>query len=223
MALGLNPSHALLNDANPYLINFYGWLQSGWEFDPRDLIDDTKENYLRIRDEFNAARSHETLDDAKRFYLLNRMAHKGMFRVNKSGAFNTAYGYRNLDTIPIPNVKAYQHQIEHWTFTCGSYADITRHDDDFLYVDPPYDTEFTGYTTDCFSWDDQVAVAQWCASHPGPVVLCNQATPRIVALYTELGFTLTHTKRLERMRMTQGDSAEVIALRNLTYPNQSLF
>ena len=30
-----------------------------------------------------------------------------------------------------------------------------------------------------FSWDDQVRAAEWLARHPGPVVLVNQATPRI--------------------------------------------
>src|SRR5438876_9822788 len=29
VAFGLGPAHALLNDANPHVINFYGWLQRG--------------------------------------------------------------------------------------------------------------------------------------------------------------------------------------------------
>ena len=29
VALGLNPATALLNDANPHLVNFYRWLQRG--------------------------------------------------------------------------------------------------------------------------------------------------------------------------------------------------
>src|SRR4029079_11608674 len=30
VALGLHPARALLNDANPHLINFYRWLQRGF-------------------------------------------------------------------------------------------------------------------------------------------------------------------------------------------------
>jgi DNA adenine methylase len=33
VALGLLPSRALLNDANPHLINFYRWLQKGLRID----------------------------------------------------------------------------------------------------------------------------------------------------------------------------------------------
>lgn len=225
MALGLAPSCALLNDANPYLINFYEWLQNGWTYDPHDWVEDTKSNYLRIRDTFNTAQSHDTLEDAKRFYWLNRMCYRGLYRTSSRGTFNTPYGYRASGTVPLPNSTAYQHQFESWTFTCGSYQHIERHDTDFLYVDPPYDTEFNHYVADEFTWDDQVAVAEWCVAHPGPVVLCNQATPRIVELYTRLGFTIIPLTRPERMRRygAQGVAHEVMALRNLTHCPNTLF
>ena len=32
--------------------------------------------------------------------------------------------------------------------------------------------------------------AEWLAEHPGPVVLSNQATPRIMQLYRSLGYKL---------------------------------
>jgi len=55
----------------------------------------------------------------------------------------------------------------------------------------PYDVEFTEYSQNGFTWDDQVRLAQWLAKHPGPVVASNQATKRIVELYRGLGFQLT--------------------------------
>ena len=57
--------------------------------------------------------------------------------------------------------------------------------------------EFTGYSKDGFSWDDQLATAEWLSKHPGPVILSNQATERIEAEYKRLGFTLL---RLEAPR-----------------------
>ena len=54
---------------------------------------------------------------------------------------------------------------------------------DFVYADPPYDVEFTHYSKDGFGWDQQVRTAEWLAAHRGPVVLSNQATPRITSLY----------------------------------------
>ena len=59
---------------------------------------------------------------------------------------------------------------------------------DFVYADPPYDVEFTHYAKGGFSWDDQERAAVWLATHPGPVVLVNQATERVETLYRKLGF-----------------------------------
>ena len=58
--------------------------------------------------------------------------------------------------------------------------------DDFIYADPPYDVEFVSYSQQGFNWDDQVRLADWLAKHPGPVVLSNQATERVVQLYESL-------------------------------------
>lgn len=55
---------------------------------------------------------------------------------------------------------------------------------------PPYDGAFTRYQAGGFSWADQVRLAEWLAAHPGPVLASNQATPRILSLYGQLGFTL---------------------------------
>ena len=56
-------------------------------------------------------------------------------------------------------------------------------DEDFVYADPPYDVEFTQYSREPFSWEDQERTAVMLARHRGPVVLVNQATPRIARLY----------------------------------------
>jgi DNA adenine methylase len=224
MSLGLEPTHAHLNDMNPHLINFYRWLQQGWQHDASDDILNTAENYYALREEFNARLTHETLDDAKRFYALNRMSFKGLFRVNRRGLFNTPYGHNQTKhtIIGCPNYTVYQHLMASWTFTAGSYADLTLHSDDFVYADPPYDTEFTAYTDTKFTFEEQVAVASWAAKHTGPVVLCNQATPRIVTLYAGLGFTLFYANRKERMHTKRHTSVpEIIATRNIPHPDDS--
>ena len=64
--------------------------------------------------------------------------------------------------------------------------------DDFVYADPPYDVEFTSYSKGGFAWEDQVRLVKWLANHPGPVVLSNQTTERIVKLYQEHGFKINY-------------------------------
>jgi len=76
--------------------------------------------------------------------------------------------------------------------------------------------EFTNYSLGG-SWEDQVRLAKWLARHPGPVVISNQATERILALYREHGFVLRLLQAPRRIACT-GDRTpdqEVLAVRNL--------
>jgi DNA adenine methylase len=66
-----------------------------------------------------------------------------------------------------------------------------------------------------FSWEDQVRTAEWLAAHPGPVLLSNQATDRIVSLYQSLGFEISYLEAPRRISCT-GDRSlalEVLALK----------
>src|SRR5262249_37423285 len=73
VALGLLPRRALLNDANPHLINFYHWLQQGLSIDLP--MENDAQLYYAHRDRFNAllAAGEETSREAAAlFYFLNR-------------------------------------------------------------------------------------------------------------------------------------------------------
>jgi len=86
---------------------------------------------------------------------------------------------------------------------------------DFVYADPPYDVEFTTYSSGGFSWEDQQRAAEFLARHDGPVVISNQATPRIVELYERLGFELTYLDGPRRISCTGDRTAarEVLAVK----------
>ena len=99
----------------------------------------------------------------------------------------------------------------------GSVKSIPIDDEDFVYADPPFDVEFRKYAKEGFDWADQERVAKWLAAHRGPVVLVNQATPRIRRLYADLGFRLEYLSAPRRINST-GDrtpAREVVATRNL--------
>jgi DNA adenine methylase len=77
--------------------------------------------------------------------------------------------------------------------------------------------EFTQYSKEAFGWAEQERLAEWLARHPGPVVLSNQKTERVVKLYSELGFELEF-RPAPRMISCNGDrtkAIEVIATRGL--------
>src|SRR5262249_46152353 len=104
-----------------------------------------------------------------------------------------------------------------WDFTQIHFHQIPLEKDDFIYADPPYDVEFTHYSKGGFGWDEQERTAKWLARHPGPVILSNQATKRILELYASLGYTLKFLHAPRRISCT-GDrtpARELLALRNL--------
>ena len=217
VALGLNPARALLNDLNPHVIAFYRWLQRGLRIDLP--LENDEALYYAHRERFNAllrAGESDSAEAAGLFYFLNRTGYNGLCRFNRAGAFNVPFGtYARIryqrDFAP------YRAALARWTFTHGDIAAIPLAPDDFVYADPPYDVPFTQYARGGFSWDDQVRAATLLARHPGPVVLVNQATPRVRELYARLGYRLEFHDAPRRISCT-GDrtrAKEVLATRNL--------
>jgi DNA adenine methylase len=217
VALGLLPERALLNDANPHLINFYTWLTRGLTIDL--LMENDQALYYRHRDRFNElvrGGRTGTSEAASLFYYLNRTGYNGLCRFSKQGEFNVPFGrYRRIGYArEFPDFRA---TAAGWTFTSGDFECVRCDRADFVYADPPYDVEFTHYAGRGFSWDDQVRLAEHLAKHPGPVVLVNQATRRVSRLYRQLGFAMRRLDAPRRINST-GDrtpAKEVLATRNV--------
>jgi DNA adenine methylase len=219
VALGLRPARALLNDANPHLINFYEQVGSGLKL----TIDARNDEgaYYAHRERFNELvrrRRARTKEAAQLFYYLNRTGFNGLCRFNSSGAFNVPFG-RHATINYARDFTPYKKAFRAWEFQAGDFERLRLAPDDFIYADPPYDVEFTTYSAGGFSWQDQQRAAAWLASHPGPVVLSNQATPRIVKLYRRLGFTLRYAAAPRRISCNgdRANTAEVIAVKNTPY------
>ena len=217
VTLGLMPKRALLNDINPHVINFYAWLKKGFVVEQKFVHSETA--YYKARTRFNALLKKgkaDTAEAAALFYYLNRTGYNGLCRFNRSGSFNVPFGRH-----PRINYKTdfteYKTAFAGWTFTNTHFKDVPLEPTDFVYADPPYDVEFTKYSKDGFDWNDQVAAAEWLSKHKGPVVLSNQATPRILKEYGRLGFTLYKFEAPRKISCT-GDrkpATEVLAILNL--------
>ena len=217
ITLSFAPQSALLNDINPHVINFYRWVKRGLVI--ADEMTNSKAFYYGQRLRFNALLDGDTqssLEAAGLFYYLNRTGYNGLCRFNGRGRFNVPFGryarirYRT-DFLP------YQPAFSRWEFANVDFEDLAIDEDDFICADPPYDVEFTQYSPNGFGWEEQERAAHWLSKHPGPVVLSNQATPRILKLYRSLGFTLRVLAAPRRISCN-GDrrpAAEVLALKNL--------
>lgn len=217
IALALMPARALLNDINPHLINFYRWLKAGLH--TTLPMRNERELYYEYRAEFNrlvADGGASSQEAAELFYYLNRTGYNGLSRFNRKGEFNVPFGKYNQIGY-ISDFSVYAKVFAEWDFTIGDFERIALEPGDFLYADPPYDVQFTQYAKEGFNWDDQKRLATWLVAHPGPVVLSNQATPRIVELYGSMGFALTYLDA-PRMINSTGDRSpakEVLATKGM--------
>lgn len=220
VTLGVLPEQALLNDINAHAINFYQWLQKG--FNPRLDMRNEEKVYYACRERFNeliAAGKENTREAAELFYYLNRTGYNGLCRFNSKGGFNVPYGrYKTLNyQLYTRDFGSYKQIFSAWNFVRGDFEKLELSKTDLIYADPPYDVEFTQYSKENFSWDDQVRLAQWLTRHKGPVILSNQATARVLKLYKQLGFR-TRILQAPRMISCTGDRTradEVLAVRNL--------
>jgi len=215
VVLGLQPKHALLNDINSHLINFYRQMQNGLQM--RVQMRNDEALFYRHRERFNRLIQKgkaQTEEAAQLFYYLNRTCFNGLCRFNKSGDFNVPFGtYTAINYAK--DFSNYASVFRQWKFTNKDIEALELKDDDFVYADPPYDVEFTTYSAGGFSWTDQVRTAKRLAAHPGPVVISNQATARIIELYQDCGFELSYLDAPRRISCTGDRTAarEVLAVK----------
>jgi len=192
VTLGLMPEQALLNDINTHLINFFRWIQKGLQIEIP--LENKKDVYYENRQRFNSLIKNgrqNSKEAADLFYYLNRTGYNGLCRFNQKDQFNVPFGrYKKINYVR--DYEPYKEVFKRWKFSCTDFENLPLNNEDFIYADPPYDVEFTSYSKDGFSWDDQVRLVKWLAKHPGPVAISNQATERIVALYCEYGFRIEY-------------------------------
>lgn len=217
IALGFAPERALLNDSNPHLVNFYTQLKSGLII--KRAMKNDRAAFLAARKLFNKLSStDETVSKqaAGLFYYLNRTGFNGLCRFNGSGEFNVPFGkYSKINYKR--DFSEYSDALKKWQFSCGDFEKLPVRKTDLLYVDPPYDVEFTTYSKGGFSWEDQTRLVAWLSRWSCPIVASNQATERIIKLYKEAGFTVELLSAPRRIS-SSGDrtpALEMLATKNI--------
>jgi DNA adenine methylase len=217
IALGLQPTRALLNDINASLISFYRLIKDGQMIDlPMDVSESCFSAY---RDRFNAlvhAGQADSREAAQLLYYLSKTGFNGVCRFNRQGEYNVPKGDKKPTFVR--DFPAYRRLFQSWLFTCGDFEQLVLDPDDFVYADPPYDGTFDDYSKEGFVWSDQVRLAEWLATHPGPVIASNASTERIKKLYEDLGFTIrsvTMPRSVSRDGNQRKPVKEMLATKNL--------
>ncbi|WP_084787741.1 DNA adenine methylase [Anaerobacillus alkalidiazotrophicus] len=135
------------------------------------------------------------------FFYLREFCYSSMFRYNQSGGFNVPYGGASY------NSKAFINKIEYlWTNELHNvlqnasifnldfehfFEAIPLHEDDFIFLDPPYDSDFSTYANHSFASDDQIRLADFLLNRCGSkfmVIIKN--TDFIYQLYNQPGINI---------------------------------
>jgi DNA adenine methylase len=160
----LNPNNAIITDVHTELIDLYQSIKEGkseeiYKF--MELNQNTEENYYKIRDTMAI---NNSLDSAKRFYYQRKTCFRGMLRYNKNNKFNIPFGkYKTINYSDLLN-KKYEELLSRTEIikTSFEYAfDNYNDNNNFMFLDPPYDSEFTDYGYCKFGKDEHIKLAKY--------------------------------------------------------------
>ena len=209
----IEPRDALINDVNTRLMTFYTQLRDQYPLMRRQLdeIEQTYERnqteykrlkalspgervpndneafYYCMRDSFNRLRESEYLDGVLYFFI-NKTAYSGMIRYNSSGEYNVPFGrYPNLNTRLV--TQGHSDLLQGAEIFRGDYSKVFQMagNDDFIFLDPPYDCVFNDYgNTDMANGFDETEHRRLAADFrnlPCKALMIIGKTPLTVELY----------------------------------------
>lgn len=143
----LNPDRSVINDVHKELTDFYQSIKDGKSGEIYKFMKDhqnNEETYYKVR----SSNHVDTLDNAKRFYYLRKTCYRGMLRYNKKGEFNIPFGrYKNYNYEEIKN-KDYENILKRTEILNKDFDFVFENynsSENFMFLDPPYDSEFTDY------------------------------------------------------------------------------
>lgn len=164
----VNPQRALAADTNEHIIKVYRAIQKN-EITPRNLRqyletegkalqEKGEKHYYEVRQRFNE--EHSPFD----FLFLNRSCFNGMMRFNSRGGFNVPFcrkpgRFSQAYVTKICNQVAWvrkKMQGKDWHFVTQPWPKTLAAvgSEDFVYLDPPYNSRHTDYYN---SWSDDEA------------------------------------------------------------------
>ncbi len=158
----LNPKKAVINDVHKELIDLYKSVGEGKTQDIYEFMEthpNNEETYYKVRDQMEIK---SPLDNAKRFYYQRKTCFRGMLRYNKDGKFNIPYGrYKTINYEDLKN-KSYEELLSRTEIMNKGFEYIFENynnSNNFMFLDPPYDSEFTDYGYCQFGKEQQKILA----------------------------------------------------------------
>ena len=164
------------------------------------------------------------------FYFLREFCYASMFRYNKRGDFNVPYGgmaYNRKSFISkISQIEnsMYQKYIKNSIIGNLDFEKFikkyTPQENDFIFLDPPYDTEFSEYAKNSFEKNDQVRLAEFLYKTNAKFMLVIKATPFIRSLYENKGFHIVDFEKKYMVNFQNRNERDVVHLMITNYQKE---
>jgi DNA adenine methylase len=230
----LAPKKAVINDYNKELINVYNCIKNDEKFEKmcRELdkheVNHSEEHYYEIRSLDKDSKSYNKLPDyirAARTIYLNKSCFNGLYRVNRNNEFNVPFGKKvkinTYDAINLTLIYAFLNTNEIKILnTDYEEAVNSAKKGDFIYFDPPYDSDtstFTSYTENGFDKEEQKRLAtvfSKLAEKGCYVMLSNYNTALIKELYKDFNIHVIKGKTMIGARSKDRKPVDEVLITN---------
>ena len=157
---------------------------SGYYMYFRSVFNDIQLNKIKV-----PSKQYKTAN----FCFIREYCYGSMFRYNSKGEFNIPYGGMSYNSknfrSKIDNMfsKEIKEVFKRTEIHCSDFEDffnnISLTNDDFMFLDPPYDTDFSDYEGKDFTQADQERLANALKKTPAQFVLVIKNTDFINSLY----------------------------------------
>jgi len=217
--------HAILNDSNQELINFYEIVRD----DPWGLMKKLDEFSKEYSEQFyyflRALQARNKLESAARTLFLNKTGFNGLYRQNLKGQFNVPFGKRLKcpALYEAKNLLQASDSLGQASLMCQDFQKVINFagPGDFVYCDPPYDpvsktSSFHAYQPGGFSQNDQRRLkdASLKAQARGAtVVVSNSSSAFIHELYADCDVKIVTARRaINSKSQNRGPIGEVAVI-----------
>lgn len=218
-----NDKNIFISDLMQPLINMYSVVVNS----PNELIteltspenqyENNLESFTRIKECFNKNDS-SNIERAAQFIYLNKTGFNGMYRENQKGIYNIPFGKQANPKICDVDRILELHELLTNNSININHTDYSSTLDnvvsgDFVYLDPPYYNNFTGYIKEPFKKQQQIELKEFInqlvlkGCH---VAMSNSNDPFILELYSNVDEYTIHYINVKRAVNSKGSDRGII-------------
>lgn len=161
------------------------------------------------------------------FFFIRNFAYSGMFRYNKDGQFNVPYGgigYNRKDLSKKISYLKSESLVNHlasantYNLDFEEFFKVNKpNENDFVFLDPPYDSEFSTYAQNEFTKEDQIRLANYLINNcQAKWMMIIKNTEFIYGLYNKEGININsfEKKYLVSFQNRNNKNAEHLIIKN---------